>query len=359
MRILACNSPYGQGGTGQHFAQLVEETRAEGLLQSYFCSQPKRDDDAGRVLRTPWWQRFLTNYTPVRYSPSWKSYLGNEVFDWQVARALDSPVNRFMGFAGKSLTAFRQARILGADRLELVAATSHILNVRAQHRHAQEAHGGTHWLHDREVDKTLEEYEWADRIYVHSEYVRHSFEKAGVNPDKLVRTYLRVAPRFAPPAERPADGVFRVVYVGRLDFTKGVPLLRHAFEAIPHTPKELTIVGGWGTRSMRQYIEPWVAAEDRVILAPGDPLPHLQRSDVLVHPSYQDGFGYAPMEALACGTPVIVTSDTGMKEYVNEGVNGYVIPTGSADALVDRLINLTQNSLATTKTLLPTSALKA
>jgi glycosyltransferase involved in cell wall biosynthesis len=66
-------------------------------------------------------------------------------------------------------------------------------------------------------------------------------------------------------------------------------------------------------------------------------LPHLQQADVYVHPSYEDGFAYAPMEALACGVPVIVTQDTGMKEHVNEGVNGFVIPTGNVAAIAERL----------------------
>ena len=51
------------------------------------------------------------------------------------------------------------------------------------------------------------------------------------------------------------------------------------------------------------------------------------------------------MEALACGVPVVVTEDTGMKEYVEEGVNGYVVPTGHVDALVERLEHLRRHPL--------------
>jgi glycosyltransferase involved in cell wall biosynthesis len=51
------------------------------------------------------------------------------------------------------------------------------------------------------------------------------------------------------------------------------------------------------------------------------------------------------MEALACGVPTIVTEDTGMKEYVTEGVNGYVIPTGDVDALANRLHDLQRHPL--------------
>ena len=112
MRILACNSPYGRGGTGQHFAQLIEETRSAGQLQTYFCPSPQKNDPAGRTLQTPRWQQLLLSYTPVRYSPSWKSYLGNELFDRQVARVLDHPIERFMGFAGKSLAHFARRKPL-------------------------------------------------------------------------------------------------------------------------------------------------------------------------------------------------------------------------------------------------------
>jgi glycosyltransferase involved in cell wall biosynthesis len=66
----------------------------------------------------------------------------------------------------------------------------------------------------------------------------------------------------------------------------------------------------------------------------------LQRSDVLIHPSYEDGFGYAPVEALATGVPAIVTEDTGMKEYVVPGQNGFIVPTGSVDAVVTALEHL-------------------
>jgi glycosyltransferase involved in cell wall biosynthesis len=72
-------------------------------------------------------------------------------------------------------------------------------------------------------------------------------------------------------------------------------------------------------------------------IAPGDPLPHLRRADVLVHPSFEDGFGYAPMEALACGVPVIVTDQTGMKEHVRAGANGSIIPAGDVRQIVEAL----------------------
>ena len=356
MRVLACNSPYGQGGIGQHFAQLVEESRADGLLGRYFAYSVKPgDENVGRVLAPSRWDRALVEYTPLRWSPGWKNYTINERYDRQVAAALQGPLSRFMGFAGKSLHAFRRARELGANCLELIAPNSHVENVFRLHARAAADSGlADSWLNRTQLRKTLREYEVADRIYVHSDYVRDSFLAAGIPPAKLRRTDLHVAPRFRPPRHRPSDDVFRVVYVGRLDATKGVPLLLDVFDRLDVPTKELTLVGGWATRGMRTFMAPWLRRPD-LRHAPGDPLPALHAADVFVHPSYEDGFGYAPTEALACGVPVVVTEDTGMKEHVREGRNGFVVPTGSADDLLDRLRTIAGRPLARTHSLLPSA----
>lgn len=346
MRVLACQSPYGQGGVGQHFAHLVRETDAGVGLAYYLNPAPCPSDGArGRTLSDASYQ-WLYRWTPLRYSLGWSTYVKNDLFDHRVAAALDAPAERFMGFVGQSLHSFRRADALGFDRLELVAVNSHVDNVQRLHSWAENTWGyrGASWLNEWQRQKTLKEYEQADRIFVHSEYTRRSFLEAGVPADKLERTHLRPDPRFQPPSSRPEDDIFRVVYVGRVDVTKGLPVLLEAFASLPD-PAELTIVGGWPTRQMKQFMQSWQEREPRLRLAPGDPLPALQTADVFVHPSYEDGFGYAPMEALACGVPVVVTEDTGMKEYVDDGTNGYVVPTGDVDALRDRLHHLRHHPL--------------
>jgi glycosyltransferase involved in cell wall biosynthesis len=353
MRVLACKSAYGQGGVGQHFAQLVETSRARGRLGRYYTPDPKADDENGVPLRTPRWQDWILWYTPVRFSPSWRSYLDSEFFDWRVSARLARPVERFMGFVGQSLRSFRRARDLDATHLELIAANSHVRNVRRRHEQARDQHGlGDSWLHDALMRKTLQEYDVADTIYTHSDYTHQSFLDAGISPDKLERTYLHVDPRFQPPNRRPDDDVFRIAYVGRVEATKGIPLLLEAFSRLSGANKQLTLVGGYSTRRMRKYMTPWLE-HDGIRLAPGDPLPVLRRADVFVHPTYEDGFGYAPMEALASGVPVIVTEDTGMKEYVREGDTGYVVPTGRLAPIVDRLEQLRAHPRTAPSSLLP------
>ena len=322
---------------GQHFAHLVEESRRNGRLACYYTPAGK-DGDPKACPTHSTWARWLMRFTPLRVFPDWTAYVNAEFYDRAVAAALQAPTDCFMGFAGEVLHSFRRARALGTEQLELVSATSHVDNVARRHEEAVQDSGfGRSWLNDRLKAKVLREYELADRIYVHSEYTRQSFLAAGIPSSKLVRTHLQPDARFVPPTTRLSDGIFRVVYVGRVETVKGIPLLIEAFSQLDVPNAELTLVGGWSARSMRTYMERRMACDPRITVRPGDPLPVLHRADVFVHPTYEDGFGYAPREALACNVPVIVTEDTGMKEHIVDGENGHVIPTGDGDALLDRL----------------------
>jgi glycosyltransferase involved in cell wall biosynthesis len=352
MRTLFASTAYGSGGIGQHFAHLVEESRDQDRLAAYYAYRPAKGDAAGHTVPPP--PAWLLRYTPLRFSPGWTSFVANEWMDRQVAGRLSPPLGSVMGFAGKSLRTFRKAARLGAGRLELVAPNSHVQNVSRLHARAAADCGlADSWLNRAQIRKTLREYALADRIYVHSEYVRQSFLDAGIPAEKLVRTVLHPDPRFVPPQRRPEDDTLRIVYVGRVEMTKGIALLLEAFDRLSVSNAELRIVGGWSTRGVRRKLQSRIAQDPRITVQPGDPLPVLQKADVFVHPSYEDGFGYAPMEALACGVPAVVTEDTGMKEYVRDGVNGFVVPTGSVDAIVAALENLVQSPLARSASLIP------
>jgi glycosyltransferase involved in cell wall biosynthesis len=328
---------------GRHFAEIVDEARAEQRLDRYFSRYATPADTASVALPqtfTPW-----LSYTPLRYSPGWLNHLENEFFDQSVAKALP-PADEFEGFGGQALHTFRRARQVGYQHLAMQAANSHVSNVKRQHHKALKRWPlEMSWLNLAQQRKTLKEYEMADTIYVASEYTHQTFLNEGFPESKLRKRIFRVNPRFVPPPTPNDDGVFRVVYTGSLTVAKGIPVLIEAFSRITGSEAELILVGGWATRGMRQYIQSWFVKDSRIRVAPGDPLPYLHQASVYVHPSFEDGFAYAPMEALACDVPVIVTTDTGMKDYVREGENGYIVPTGDIDALYERLITCMRSPL--------------
>ncbi|MEM8489110.1 MAG: glycosyltransferase [Bacteroidota bacterium] len=360
MRVIACRTAYGKGGLGQHFAQLVEESRASGELTAYYAHTHKAGDE--KIARTVDFVRlrFLKKYTPLRFSPQWAAYVGERIFDKRIAAALDIKATCFMGFVGKSLFSFEKARALGYGTLELIAANSHVRNVQRMHAIAAKQHGVKDtWLNEALARKTMREYEMADYIYTHAAYTRQSLIDEGISPAKLRHTSLAVHPKFTPPARKPDDGIFRVVYAGRVDATKGIPLLIKAFKALSNQRAELTLVGGCATRKMKTWFGRLIGGDKRIKFAPGDPLKPFQEADVYVHPSYEDGFAYAPMEALACGVPAIVTEDTGMKEYIVPGENGYIVPTGDWKAILERMEQVRKYPLASVAPLVSEPLIKS
>ncbi|MEQ1687649.1 MAG: glycosyltransferase, partial [Sphingopyxis sp.] len=64
---------------------------------------------------------------------------------------------------------------------------------------------------------------------------------------------------------------------------------------------------------------------------------HLRAADVLLHPSRFDSFGLVIPEALACGTPVIVSDRSGAKYMIRDGETGWIVATGDGDALERRM----------------------
>ena len=242
-------------------------------------------------------------------------------FDASVAQRLPQ-ADGLIAFNGQALTQFRLARRKRYESIALVSANSHLRRVIRQHARAHKQYPLEGSWASHLVRRNLAEYARADRIYVASRYTRESFIEEGI-PEELLSVFpLTPDPRYERDgARRLADG-FDIVYVGSLAVHKGVPLLIDAVRRLPHADIRLRLVGGWGTRGMRRFVQSACAGDPRISVCPGDPLPHLRSARLCVHPAYEDGFAYAPAEALACGVPVIVSEDTGMKDLIDRLAHG-------------------------------------
>src|SRR4029077_12357254 len=74
-----------------------------------------------------------------------------------------------------------------------------------------------------------------------------------------------------------------------------------------------------------------------------DPLPLLKMSDAFCLLSRSEGFSNALLEAMACGVPSVVTRVGGNPEAVNDGENGFLVPSEDDQAAADRLLFLLRN----------------
>lgn len=341
LSTIACAVPPGAGGLGQHFDELrrVAESSALGSVRCiYPSSHPP--SASGHIAVTPWVRggRFVARL-PTSHAYPLFVQAACLTFDVATSRAIPADTVGFTGFASHSLLSFRRARRLGVHYLGLAAPNSHVHNLWRQQRLAHSLYPiDRGWLTASLRDRTVKEYELADAIFVSSEYQRASFLESGVKPEKLIRIDLRPLPKFTKRDDTPPGDTFNVAFVGRMDLIKGIPVLLDAFESAAGPDWRLTLMGNFSSHGLRSYVEERVLRDSRItLLEYGEPLDVLRAAHVFVHPSFEDGFGYAPMEALAVGVPVIVTDQTGMAEYVEEGTNGSVIPAGDVGALADRL----------------------
>jgi glycosyltransferase involved in cell wall biosynthesis len=258
-------------------------------------------------------------------------------FDRYAAQRLPA-AEHLVAFNSQASTQLRTARRAGYASLTLVSANSHIRRVAHQHAIAHRAYPIEGSWTSLLVERNLAEYREADRIHYASRYIRESFLEEGFRDELLAEFPLTPDPRYRRPGHAEAVcGSFDVVYVGSLAVHKGVPLLVDAFRRLSHADMRLLLVGGWGTRGMRRYIQDACAHDPRISVCPGDPLPRLLAARLCVHPAFEDGFAYAPAEALACGVPVIVSEDTGMKDLIDAPRTGLVLPTGDLDALTESI----------------------
>jgi glycosyltransferase involved in cell wall biosynthesis len=263
-------------------------------------------------------------------------WAGSVRFDADAARVLP-PAEHLIAFNGTALAQFRAASRTPMQSVGLVSANSHIRRVIRQHERAYRQYPLERPWATHLARRNLREYEQADRIYVATRYVRESFAEQGFAEELLSLFPLTPDARFRPASTANAAGTFDILYSGSLLVHKGVPLLIDAFRRLPYGDMRLVLVGGWKTRSMRRFIEASRAEDPRISVSPGDPLPHLHAARLCVHAAYEDGFAYAPAEALACGVPVILSEDTGMKELLDSDRRGLIVPTGDVDALAQAI----------------------
>jgi glycosyltransferase involved in cell wall biosynthesis len=335
--VVSCPAPLGVGGLGRHLKEILDAL--ERLQRPRTCVCGSCGWPTSRALRHELRRHGVdAALAPLaRFSRAWRMFAQSTDFDTGAAGELPAG-EHLLAFNGTALAQFRAARRAGRESNGLVAANSHFRRVVRQHELAYRQYPIERpWVRHL-LRRNLAEYQLADRVYVASRYVRESFVEEGFDDSMLSLFPLTPSPRFTPaPAPAPTSETFDVLYVGSLSVHKGVPLLVDAFRRLSHADLRLVLVGGWGTRGMRRFLQRSCAEDARIRVAPGDPLEPLRRAGLCVHMAYEDGFAYAPAEALACGVPVIVSEDTGMKELIDPGANGLILATGDVDALSEAI----------------------
>lgn len=165
---------------------------------------------------------------------------------------------------------------------------------------------------------------------------------------------------FFPSSEAGGDGR-TVLYVGRLEKRKGVDVLVEAFwRVVEEFPSARLLLVGSDTRiddgkhsSFVDYLRTKLGDAGESVKFVGrvdreELVGYYQRSEICVIPSVVfENFPYTCLEAMACGKPVVASDCGGIREMIEDGVNGLLVPPGDVVALSEALIRLlTDRSLS-------------
>ncbi|AEF97057.1 glycosyltransferase family 4 protein [Methanotorris igneus] len=196
-----------------------------------------------------------------------------------------------------------------------------------------------------------------DKIITDSYHTKKDLIKHFKIPeDKIKVIHLAANENYKPLKEEEINKIKRkynlnypvILYVGALSANKNIPTLLKAFyklkkQGIKH---KLVITGEkrWKYKSIFETIEKLNLQKDVIFTGyvPDEDLPALYNAaDLFVYPSLYEGFGLPPLEAMACGTPVITSNTSSLPEVVGDA--GIMVNPYDVDELANKMYNVLTN----------------
>lgn len=182
------------------------------------------------------------------------------------------------------------------------------------------------------IDFFREEAMEADLLLAASPYVRDGLLELGLPPERIKIVRYGIDERFfADVKVDPVPG--RVLYVGAVNYLKGVPTLAAATSLLVKDSIEVVVAGPFSATAAGRlefegprYLGQVPRSEVRCLFA---------EADVFAFPTLSDGFGLVLLEAMAAGLPVVSTRNCA--DLVRDGENGFLVPERDPEALAEAI----------------------
>lgn len=356
MRILAIGTlypPHHQGGYELIWQGIMRRALAEGHDARILASDhlrggdhPEHEVDVHRTLRTYWdWEKHSP--PPLSLAQRWRLERHNAEQLRHHLGEFRPHVVSWWQMAGMSLSLIERVRRAGIPSLLTVLDQWPVY-----------APQGDAWLRSwrrvssfaRALDgvfgfPTQLDLTEAGRFLFISSYLREAAARAGIEPADADTVPAGIHARFLSPTP-PSPWGWRLLYVGRVERTKGVDVALGALSRLP-AKATLTVAGDGDPRFLEELHG---QARTAGVLTrvhfrgavPPDELPDIYGdADVVVFPPrWEEPWGLVPLEAMGMNRPVVASATGGSAEFLRDGRNALLFSPESEDELAARIRQL-------------------
>lgn len=150
--------------------------------------------------------------------------------------------------------------------------------------------------------------------------------------------------RFSPQVGSREDDL--VVFVGRLEYYKGVDVLLEAWpRVLAERPGARLVLVGAGTaeQALQQVASSGkldASVDFQGFVSEEKKIDWMRRASVVVQPSHKEGWGLTVLEANACGTPVVATAVPGLRDSVRDGQTGLLVGRANPEELARGVVRV-------------------
>ncbi len=194
------------------------------------------------------------------------------------------------------------------------------------------------------LERELEEYELADRIWVLSDFAKKTFVEAGIKQEKIDVLPLGVdLERFQPLEILLEPSPLRVIYFGILSFRKGVQYLLEATKDFSPKQIELNLIGSIEPE-FRRVLSKYSHFNYQQAMPQSELANEIRKHHVFVFPTLEDGFGQTLIQAMASGLVPITTTHCGSADFTFLNKTEWRIEPRSAEQIKAKLEALLHSS---------------
>ncbi|MEG2570638.1 MAG: glycosyltransferase family 4 protein [Clostridia bacterium] len=187
------------------------------------------------------------------------------------------------------------------------------------------------------MSEAFDEVADTDYFLVPSQHAADSLIYCGATPNRIICCQYGSYFDAALVSNKTIHNPMRFVYCGRASMAKGIHHLMNIFDCCDSAACELTVIGdydnsdGFFTSYLEKHTFTGSVLKEKVKEI-------MSEQDVMVFPSLTDGMSLACIEGLSCGLPLITTTNNGASDFVDEGVNGFVLSPGDDEAMLEKVI---------------------